>query len=82
MAFFPFGGGPRLCIGEPFAWMEGILVLATLAQRWQMRWCPVSSLDLNPKLTLRPKKAIHMLLEERSRNLVTAKGAGQNGTLR
>ena len=36
-AYFPFGGGPRRCIGEGFAWMEGVLLLATLAQRWQMR---------------------------------------------
>ena len=35
-AYFPFGGGTRVCIGEPFAWMEGILVLATLAQRWRL----------------------------------------------
>ena len=68
MAYFPFGGGPRLCIGEPFAWMEGVLALATLAQRWKMRLLPGQSLALNPKLTLRPKQAIHVCLERRGEN--------------
>jgi len=36
-SYFPFGGGPRLCIGEQFAWMEGILIIATLARKWKLR---------------------------------------------
>ncbi len=39
-SYFPFGGGSRQCIGESFAWMEGILLVATLAQRWRMRLLP------------------------------------------
>ena len=39
-AYFPFGGGPRQCIGESFAWMERVLVLATIAQRWRLRLVP------------------------------------------
>src|SRR5207248_449114 len=39
-AYFPFGGGPRVCIGEGFAWMEGVLLIATIAQRWRMRLAP------------------------------------------
>jgi cytochrome P450 len=35
-SYFPFGGGIRGCIGEPFAWMEGILLLATICHRWKM----------------------------------------------
>jgi cytochrome P450 len=62
-SYFPFGGGPRLCIGEPFAWAEGILVLATLAQRWQPRYIPDHPIGYKPLITLRPKGGITMKLE-------------------
>ena len=64
-AYFPFGGGPRVCIGEPFAWMEGILVLAALGQRWWMRLAPGQRVELNPGITLRPKQGMKMRLEMR-----------------
>jgi cytochrome P450 len=54
-AYFPFGGGTRLCIGEGFAWTELVLVLATIARRWQ--FAPTSgsgSLFPQPSVTLRP----------------------------
>ncbi|HEU4559218.1 MAG TPA: cytochrome P450 [Longimicrobium sp.] len=53
-AYFPFGGGPRKCIGEGFAWTEGILVLATLAQRWTLRHAPGAEVGRQPLITLRP----------------------------
>jgi cytochrome P450 len=53
-AYFPFGGGPRKCIGEGFAWMEGILVLATLARRWRLRHAPGAVVGRQPLITLRP----------------------------
>jgi cytochrome P450 len=53
-AYFPFGGGIRKCIGEGFAWMEGVLTLATLARRWRL--VPVSGAEPvpEPRITLRP----------------------------
>jgi cytochrome P450 len=63
-AYFPFGGGPRQCIGESFTWMEGVLVLATLAQRWNFRMVPGQRVDVQPKITLRPKYPMWMIAEE------------------
>jgi cytochrome P450 len=53
-AYFPFGGGPRKCIGEGFAWTEGMLVLATLAQRWRLAHAPGAEVGRQPLITLRP----------------------------
>ncbi len=64
-SYFPFGGGPRLCIGESFAWMEGVLVMATLAQRWRMRLVPGHPVELQPLVTLRPKYGMQMTIESR-----------------
>ena len=63
--YLPFGAGPRICIGESFAWMEGILVIATLVQRWRMRLVPGSPVEPEPLITLRPKHGLHMTLEPR-----------------
>ena len=54
-AYFPFGLGPRRCIGEGFALMEGALVLSTILQRWNFELLPETRLVLDPKITLRPK---------------------------
>ena len=64
-AYFPFGAGPRLCIGEPFAWMETTLVLAAIAQRWKLRTVPGYSEDLIGSISLRPKHGIPMTLHRR-----------------
>ncbi|HKO04942.1 MAG TPA: cytochrome P450 [Candidatus Acidoferrales bacterium] len=64
-AYFPFGGGNRVCIGEGFAWMEGILLLAALAQQWRMRVAPGYRPDLWPVITLRPRHGMPMTLEKR-----------------
>jgi len=65
-SYFPFGGGPRRCIGEGFAWMEGILLLATIAQQWQMRLVPDQVIALRPVITLRPKFGMRMVVQRRS----------------
>ena len=67
-AYFPFGGGGRQCIGESFAWMEGVLILATIAQQWQLHLLPDQTIDVQPKITLRPRYAIHMRAERRGEN--------------
>jgi cytochrome P450 len=66
-SYFPFGGGPRRCIGEGFAWMEGILVLATVAQNWRLRLEPGHTVALKPAITLRPKHGIRMVVSRRHR---------------
>ena len=58
--FFPFGGGSRLCIGEQFAWIEGILLLATIGQRWRLETATQSVLTVQPGITLRPKYPLRM----------------------
>ena len=65
-AYYPFGGGNRVCIGEGFAWMEGILILATLAQQWRMRLAPGYQPVLWPAVTLRPRNGMPMFLERRA----------------
>ena len=64
-AYFPFGAGSRICIGEHFAWMEGILVLATLTQRWQTSALDPAPLALQAGITLRPRNGLPMRLQER-----------------
>lgn len=64
-SYFPFGAGSRVCIGEGFAWAEGILVLATLAQRWQARHVLGKPVELDPLFTLRPKHGMPMTLHRR-----------------
>ena len=64
-SYYPFGGGTRLCIGESFAWMEGALVLATIARRFRMRLAPGYPVELQPLVTLRPKHGMRMILDSR-----------------
>jgi cytochrome P450 len=61
-AYFPFGAGPRQCIGESFAWTEGVLLLATLARRFRLCLRPGYELRLRAAITLRPKDPVPMQL--------------------
>lgn len=68
MAYFPFGAGSRQCIGEGLAWMEGTLVLATIARRWKLT-PPVGSpprMEVRPLVTLRPRNGVQLLVEKRA----------------
>jgi cytochrome P450 len=64
-SYFPFGGGTRICIGEQFAWMEGILVLATIARRWRAKYVGDAPPEVHPQITLRPKNPLEMVLSRR-----------------
>jgi cytochrome P450 len=66
-AYLPFGAGPRTCIGNGFAMMEGQLLLATLIQKHRLVLVSGAPIELEPMVTLRPKGGIHMVIEERSR---------------
>lgn len=61
-AFFPFGAGTRICIGEHFAMMEGVLALAAVSQRFRIQLLPVQDVELWPQITLRPKHALSAML--------------------
>jgi cytochrome P450 len=65
-AYLPFGGGPRQCIGNTFALMEAQLVLATVAQRYQLRAVPGHVVEPNPLITLRPRGGLPVTLERRA----------------
>lgn len=71
-AFFPFGGGSRVCIGESFAWMEGVLVLAAIGQQWTLRRVPDQAVDVQVHITLRPRHGLRMTTHRR----VPAAGVG------
>jgi cytochrome P450 len=64
-SYFPFGGGPRGCLGEGLAWTQGLLLIALLAQRWRMKPCMTRPLELQPGITLQPKHDIVLQVEQR-----------------
>jgi len=64
-AYYPFGGGPRVCIGNTFALMEAAILLATVGQRYRFTLDPGAVIDTNPQITLLPKFGIPATLELR-----------------
>lgn len=65
-SYFPFGGGIRGCIGESFAWQEGILMLASVSSHWKLALIPNQNIKMDPGITLNPKNGIKMKLMARS----------------
>jgi cytochrome P450 len=64
-AYVPFGAGPRMCIGEPFAWMEAALLLTTIGRRWELDLSPDARVELQPVVTLRPRHGMAMIARSR-----------------
>jgi cytochrome P450 len=64
-AYFPFGGGPRQCIGNEFALMEAQLIVAMVAQRYRLHLIPGQKVEPDPIFTLRPSTAVHFALHAR-----------------
>jgi cytochrome P450 len=64
-AYFPFGGGPRLCIGNSFAMMEATLILATIAQRFHLALASDQTIMPLPSITLRPRNGVKVIMKAR-----------------
>jgi cytochrome P450 len=76
-AYFPFGDGPRVCIGNHFAMMEAVLILATIARRFRLEVEPGQALELLPSITLRPRRPVLMRLKRNSEQPVKDVTMGQ-----
>ncbi len=66
LAYLPFGGGPRVCIGNSFAMMEHAFVLATAVRRWRLESIPGVEVRTEPRITLRPRGGLPMRLMRRA----------------
>jgi cytochrome P450 len=62
-AYFPFGGGPRVCVGASFAMAEATLLLAAIAQRFHLALVPGHPVEIFPSITLRPKHGIRVVVQ-------------------
>ena len=64
-AYLPFGGGPRVCIGNAFAMMEATILLAQIAQEYRLLLDPRQRVEAQGLITLRPRFGMRMILEPR-----------------
>jgi len=69
-AYFPFGGGPRQCIGNSFALMEARLILATIAQKYRLHLVPDHPVVPLASITLRPRYGVRVVLESRQPRVI------------
>jgi cytochrome P450 len=69
-SYFPFGAGPRYCIGEAFARLEGVLLLTTIGQRYHLELAPDQKIGLEPLITLRPRHGLRMILRDRAKSAI------------
>ncbi len=65
-AYFPFGGGPRICIGNNFALMEAVLILAAIGRRYRVRLAPGAVVTPLATMTLRPARGVPVVIEARN----------------
>ncbi|NJL80445.1 MAG: cytochrome P450 [Richelia sp. RM2_1_2] len=65
-AYFPFGGGKRICIGKSFALMEATIIIALISQRFKLELLPNQNIEIDPTFTLRPKNGIKVKLWKRN----------------
>lgn len=65
-SYFPFGGGTRVCIGERFAWMEGVILMAAIAQKWRFRLETGQRVEPLPLVTLRVRNGLRVIAEPRA----------------
>jgi cytochrome P450 len=63
--YFPFARGARSCIGEGFAWMECVLLLAALGRKWRLKLDPSQMVQVEPAITLKARHGMHMTLMQR-----------------
>ena len=68
-AYFPFGGGPRVCVGASFAMLEATLLLARFAQRFRFSVPPGKTSEIQPTVTLRPRSGVKVMLHRRLRQM-------------
>jgi len=65
-AFFPFSAGDRHCLGEGFAWLEALLALGSLVERWRFELVPGQDIRPSPSITLRPNTGVRVIVRDRA----------------
>lgn len=67
-AYFPFGGGPKMCLGDEFAPFEAVLLMATIGRQWRLQLDPAHRVEPAPRATLQPRHGMRVILERRARS--------------